>query len=81
MIPVEEAREAEICYMGAQIDPSLRKSEGIKESCVVNQFPFEASLVMKHHLPQTVLQVNLMDSPECNHHLAFFFKQLEAGTL
>lgn len=35
----------------------MKKATGITENQFVNQFPFEACLVMKHHLAETIQKV------------------------
>lgn len=41
-----------------QIDEETKKATGITEQQYVNQFPFEACLVMKHHLAETIEKVH-----------------------
>lgn len=40
-----------------QVDGDMKKATGITDEQYINQFPFEASLVMKHHLAETVQKV------------------------
>lgn len=35
----------------------MKKATGITDNQYINQFPFEACLVMKHHLAETVQKV------------------------
>ena len=42
-----------------QIDEDTRKAAGITDQQYINQFPFEACLVMKHHLAETVQKVKI----------------------
>lgn len=45
-----------------QVDEDMKKVTGITDQQYVNQFPFESCLVMKHHLAETVQQVQLANS-------------------
>lgn len=53
-----EPKDADILWTGMQIDEDLRKAAGITDQQYINQFPFEACLVMKHHLAETVQKVH-----------------------
>lgn len=44
-----------------QVDEEVKKVVGITDDQYINQFPFEACLVMKHHLAETIQMVNLAD--------------------
>ncbi|XP_004288983.1 PREDICTED: tubulin--tyrosine ligase-like protein 12 [Fragaria vesca subsp. vesca] len=57
-----EPKDAEIIWTGDQVDEDMKKAAGITESQFVNQFPFEACIVMKHHLADTVQKA--LGSPE-----------------
>lgn len=37
----------------------MKKAAGLNDQQIINQFPFEACLVMKHHLAETVQKVTL----------------------
>ncbi|XP_050218847.1 uncharacterized protein LOC126669428 [Mercurialis annua] len=49
-----EPKDADIIWTGMQVDDETKKATGITDEQYVNQFPFEACLVMKHHLAETV---------------------------
>ncbi|KGN66300.1 tubulin--tyrosine ligase-like protein 12 [Cucumis sativus] len=49
-----DPKEADIIWTSMQIDEDTRKATGITDKQYVNQFPFEACLVMKHHLAETI---------------------------
>eukprot|EP00271_Cylindrocystis_brebissonii_P001248 TRINITY_DN11574_c0_g1_i2.p1 TRINITY_DN11574_c0_g1~~TRINITY_DN11574_c0_g1_i2.p1 ORF type:complete len:348 (+),score=61.60 TRINITY_DN11574_c0_g1_i2:84-1127(+) len=51
---VENPSEANIVFTSAQIDEEGLDATGGRVDLRVNQFPFEACLVMKHHLAETV---------------------------
>lgn len=53
-----------------QVDEDMKKAAGITEIQFVNQFPFEACIVMKHHLAETIQKVKNSISCLCQH---FFF--------
>lgn len=57
-IPASDPKEADIIWTSMQIDEETKKATGITDQQYVNQFPFEACLVMKHHLAETVEKVN-----------------------
>lgn len=40
-----------------QVDEEMKKAVGLNDGQCMNQFPFEACLVMKHHLADTVQKV------------------------
>lgn len=49
-----------------QIDEDTKKATGITDDQIINQFPYEACLVMKHHLAETVQKVRKIQvSPVC----------------
>ncbi|KAK8941396.1 hypothetical protein KSP39_PZI010127 [Platanthera zijinensis] len=60
--PAMEPTDADIIWTGMQVDEEVRKTVGIRENQYVNQFPFEACLVMKHHLAETIHEAH--GSPE-----------------
>jgi tubulin--tyrosine ligase-like protein 12 len=45
-----------------QVDEDLKKAAGLTDQQYINQFPFEACLVMKHHLAETVQKVRKRSS-------------------
>ncbi|KAK6941297.1 Tubulin-tyrosine ligase/Tubulin polyglutamylase [Dillenia turbinata] len=47
-------KDADIIWVGMQVDEETKKATGITEQQYINQFPFEACLVMKHHLADTI---------------------------
>ncbi|KAF5202480.1 Tubulin--tyrosine ligase-like protein [Thalictrum thalictroides] len=49
-----DPKEADIIWTCMQVDEDVKKTIGLTESQYINQFPFEACLVMKHHLAETV---------------------------
>lgn len=56
---VDDPRDADIVWAFDQIDEASRAALGLTAEQYVNQFPFEACIVMKHHLAHTVKQVGL----------------------
>ncbi|KAG8376229.1 hypothetical protein BUALT_Bualt09G0041300 [Buddleja alternifolia] len=49
-----EPKKADIVWTSMQVDEEMKKTFGLNDQQYVNQFPFEACLVMKHHLAETV---------------------------
>ncbi|EOA33509.1 hypothetical protein CARUB_v10019785mg [Capsella rubella] len=49
-----EPKDADILWTSVQVDDELKKEVGITDDQYINQFPFEACLVMKHHLAETI---------------------------
>ncbi|KDP33915.1 hypothetical protein JCGZ_07486 [Jatropha curcas] len=49
-----EPKDADIIWTSMQVDDEMRKATGITDQQYVNQFPFEACVVMKHHLADTI---------------------------
>ncbi|XVE97892.1 hypothetical protein REPUB_Repub03eG0058000 [Reevesia pubescens] len=49
-----EPKDADIIWTSMQVDEEMKKAVGITDQQYVNQFPFEACLVMKHHLADTI---------------------------
>ncbi|XP_017630746.1 uncharacterized protein LOC108473591 [Gossypium arboreum] len=49
-----EPKDADIIWTSMQIDEEVKKAVGITDQQYINQFPFEACLVMKHHLADTI---------------------------
>ena len=60
---MDDPREADIVWAFDQIDEASRAALGLTAEQYVNQFPFEACIVMKHHLADTVKQVGMAGSP------------------
>ncbi|PKA62164.1 hypothetical protein AXF42_Ash015048 [Apostasia shenzhenica] len=57
-----DPKAADIIWTSMQVDEEVRKMVGITDKQYINQFPFEACLVMKHHLAETIHKAN--GSPE-----------------
>lgn len=53
-----EPKDADIIWTSMQVDEELKKAVGLTDDQYINQFPFEACLVMKHHLAETIQKVN-----------------------
>ncbi|KAJ4824823.1 hypothetical protein Tsubulata_048434 [Turnera subulata] len=49
-----EPKDADIIWTSMQVDDETKKAAGITDQQYINQFPFEACLVMKHHLAETI---------------------------
>ncbi|XP_078164148.1 tubulin-tyrosine ligase [Carex rostrata] len=49
-----EPKDADIIWTSLQVDAELKKALDLNDSQYTNQFPFEACLVMKHHLAETI---------------------------
>ncbi|KAF3439686.1 hypothetical protein FNV43_RR17964 [Rhamnella rubrinervis] len=49
-----DPKDADIIWTSVQVDEDMKKATGITDNQYINQFPFEACLVMKHHLAETV---------------------------
>ncbi|KAK1408538.1 hypothetical protein QVD17_40399 [Tagetes erecta] len=49
-----DPKEADIIWTSMQVDEETKKAIGLNDQQYINQFPFEACLVMKHHLAETV---------------------------
>ncbi|XXG51416.1 hypothetical protein AAC387_Pa02g5192 [Persea americana] len=47
-------KDADIIWTSVQVDEEVKRAIGLKDHQYINQFPFEACLVMKHHLAETV---------------------------
>ncbi|KAF7836810.1 tubulin--tyrosine ligase-like protein 12 [Senna tora] len=58
----KEPKDADIIWTGEQVDEDMKKVTGITDQQYINQFPFEACLVMKHHLAETIQKAH--GSPE-----------------
>ncbi|KAL2327273.1 hypothetical protein Fmac_020700 [Flemingia macrophylla] len=50
----KEPKDADIIWTSVQVDENMKKATGITDQQYINQFPFEACLVMKHHLAETI---------------------------
>lgn len=59
---VSEPKDADIIWTSTQVDEEMKKAAGLNDQQFINQFPFEACLVMKHHLAETVQKAH--GSPE-----------------
>ncbi|CAH9122036.1 unnamed protein product [Cuscuta epithymum] len=57
-----DAKDAHIIWTSMQVDEEVKKAAGLNDQQYINQFPFEACLVMKHHLAETVQKAH--GSPE-----------------
>ena len=57
IIAASEPKDADIIWTSMQVDEEMRKAVGLNEQQFINQFPFEACLVMKHHLAETIQKV------------------------
>ncbi|XP_030538413.1 tubulin--tyrosine ligase-like protein 12 isoform X1 [Rhodamnia argentea] len=53
-ILTSEPKDADIIWTGMQVDEDAKKATGITDDQIINQFPYEACVVMKHHLAETV---------------------------
>lgn len=49
-----EPKDADIIWTSMQVDEEMKAAAGLTDQQYINQFPFEACLVMKHHLAETV---------------------------
>ncbi|PWZ07339.1 Tubulin--tyrosine ligase-like protein 12 [Zea mays] len=49
-----DPKEADIIWVSMQVDSEVKNAVGLTDQQYTNQFPFEACLVMKHHLAETV---------------------------
>ncbi|KAF3775255.1 Tubulin--tyrosine ligase-like protein 12 [Nymphaea thermarum] len=49
-----DPKDADIIWTSFQVDEEIKNTIGIKDHQYINQFPFEACLVMKHHLAETI---------------------------
>ncbi|XP_076908677.1 uncharacterized protein LOC143565658 [Bidens hawaiensis] len=49
-----DPKEADIIWSSMQVDDEAKKAIGLNDRQYINQFPFEACIVMKHHLAETV---------------------------
>ncbi|KAL3532696.1 hypothetical protein ACH5RR_006217 [Cinchona calisaya] len=49
-----EPKDADIIWTSMQVDEEMKKAAGLNDQQIINQFPFEACLVMKHHLAETI---------------------------
>ncbi|WVZ55677.1 hypothetical protein U9M48_006308 [Paspalum notatum var. saurae] len=49
-----DLKEADIIWVSIQVDSEVKNATGITDQQYTNQFPFEACLVMKHHLAETI---------------------------
>lgn len=58
LFAANEPKDADIIWTSMQVDAELKKAVGLTDDQYINQFPFEACLVMKHHLAETIQKVN-----------------------
>ncbi|XP_039144964.1 tubulin--tyrosine ligase-like protein 12 [Dioscorea cayenensis subsp. rotundata] len=49
-----DPKNADIIWTSLQVDNEVKNALGLTDCQYVNQFPFEACLVMKHHLAETI---------------------------
>ncbi|KAF8718184.1 hypothetical protein HU200_025675 [Digitaria exilis] len=49
-----DPKEADIIWVSIQVDSEVKNALGLTDQQYTNQFPFEACLVMKHHLAETI---------------------------
>lgn len=57
LFAASEPKDADIIWTSMQVDEETKKALGLNDQQYINQFPFEACLVMKHHLAETVQKV------------------------
>ena len=57
----KEPKDADIIWTSVQVDEDMKKATGITDQQYINQFPFEACLVMKHHLAETIQKVIIVN--------------------
>ncbi|KAL6507667.1 hypothetical protein OROGR_023862 [Orobanche gracilis] len=53
-----EPKNADIVWTSVQVDEEMKEEVGLNDHQYINQFPFEACLVMKHHLAETVQKLS-----------------------
>lgn len=58
-ISATEPKDADIIWTSVQVDEEMKKAAGLNDEQYINQFPFEACLVMKHYLAETVQKVKI----------------------
>lgn len=58
LFAAHDPKDAEIIWTGVQVDEEMKKAVGLNDQQYINQFPYEACLVMKHHLAETIQKVN-----------------------
>ncbi|XP_020526121.1 tubulin--tyrosine ligase-like protein 12 [Amborella trichopoda] len=51
-----DPKDADIIWTSVQVDQEMKAACGLTDQQYVNQFPYEACLVMKHHLAETIHQ-------------------------
>ncbi|PSS20768.1 Tubulin--tyrosine ligase-like protein [Actinidia chinensis var. chinensis] len=49
-----DPKDADIIWTVMQVDEDMKAAAGLTDQQYINQFPFEACLVIKHHLAETV---------------------------
>ncbi|GJN30454.1 hypothetical protein PR202_gb18762 [Eleusine coracana subsp. coracana] len=67
-----EPKEADIIWVGMQVDSEVKNALGLTDQQYTNQFPFEACLVMKHHLAETIHKVRLANNQYTLEKTSFF---------
>lgn len=65
MLAATDPKDADIIWTSIQVDEDMKKATGITDNQYINQFPFEACLVMKHHLAETVQKVKKHNHVAC----------------
>ncbi|XP_004488089.1 uncharacterized protein [Cicer arietinum] len=51
---IKDPKDADIIWTSVQVDEEMKNAAGLTDQQYINQFPFEACLVMKHHLAETI---------------------------
>lgn len=74
LLTASEPKDADIIWTSIQVDEDTKKVAGIRDEQYINQFPFEACLVMKHHLAETIQKVRKARSSSCRCQCQLFFK-------
>lgn len=57
LLAATDPKDADIIWTSLQVDQEVRNALGLNDHQYINQFPFEACLVMKHHLAETIHKV------------------------
>jgi hypothetical protein len=55
---VNDPKEAVIIWVSMQVDSEVKNALELTDQQCTNQFPFEACLVMRHHLAETIHKVS-----------------------
>ncbi|GJN08899.1 hypothetical protein PR202_ga26859 [Eleusine coracana subsp. coracana] len=72
LILSNDPKEADIIWVGMQVDSEVKNALGLTDQQYTNQFPFEACLVMKHHLAETIHKVRLANNQYTLEKTSFF---------